>query len=84
MTTEIRITADEAKRLKNDTAFQTFVDMVREEQKRLFADSSAEDVSAREQAHAIIRALNKIENTLDAAISAEKFLDRKLKGTAPS
>ena len=30
MMTDIRITADEAKRLKNDTAFQQFVNIVRE------------------------------------------------------
>lgn len=77
MTTEIRITADEAKRLKADTAFLLFFDQVREEQHRIFADSSAEDVSAREQAHAILRALNQIAAKLDAAIVAEKLLDRK-------
>lgn len=83
MTTEIRITADEAKRLKADTAFMLFCDKVREEQMRIFADSGVDDVSIREQAHGIIRALKQIEATLDAAIAAEKFLDRKLKGTAP-
>ena len=77
MTTEIRIAADEAKRLKADTAFLLFCDHVREEQHRIFADSSAEDVSAREQAHAILRALNQITAKLDAAIVAEKLLDRK-------
>jgi hypothetical protein len=80
MTTEIRITADEAKRLKADTAFLLFCDKVREEQHRIFADSSAEDVSAREQAHAILRALNQITSKLDTAIAEEKMLDRKLKG----
>lgn len=77
MSTDIRITADEAKRLKADTAFILFCAKVREEQLRIFADSGAEDVSAREQAHAIIRALNQIEATLDAAVTAEKLLDRK-------
>ena len=60
-----------------------FCKKVREEQMRIFADSGVDDVSIREQAHGIIRALKQIEATLDAAISAEKFLDRKLKGTAP-
>lgn len=83
MTTNIRITADEAKRLKADTAFLTFCGNVRDEQLRIFADSGVEDVSTREQAHAILRALNQIEGMLDAAIVAERFLDRKFKGTAP-
>ena len=77
MTTEIRIQADEAKRLKNDTAFVRFVDDVRKDQMMIFAHSDASDVDAREEAHSIIRALNKIEMVLDAAIAAEAMLDRK-------
>lgn len=77
MTVETRILAEEAKRLKNDTAFKQFVQEVRDRQVQAFANSAAEDVSAREEAHAIIRALNQIEMTLDATISAEVMLDRK-------
>ena len=77
MTTEIRIQADDAKRLKNDTAFTQFVEDVRNEQIRLFTTSDAQDVEQREEAHAILRALNKIEVQLDAAIAAETLLDRK-------
>ena len=77
MTTNIRITADEAKRLKNDTAFKQFVENVRENQMLIFANSSASEVEAREDAHAILRAVNQIEITLDAAITAEVILDRK-------
>jgi len=77
MSVDIRIQANEAKRLKADTAFQQFVQVVREDQMRIFANSAASDVEAREEAHAIIRALNQIEVTLDAAIGAETLLDRK-------
>ena len=77
MTTEILITADEAKRLKNDTAFKQFMQSVRDDQMRLFADSSASDVDVREDAHAILRAVNQIEIKLDASIQAEIILDRK-------
>ena len=77
MTTEIRIQADEAKRLKNDTAFQQFMQDVRDVQISTFTSSLASDVEAREEAHAIIRALNQIEVQLDAAIAAEILLDRK-------
>ena len=77
MTTDIRIEADEAKRLKKDTAFLRFMDDVRDDQMRVFANSEASDVDVREEAHAIIRALNKIEMFLDAAIAAEAMLDRK-------
>jgi len=77
MSVDIRIQANEAKRLKADTAFQQFVQVVREDQMRIFTNSAASDIEAREEAHAIIRALNKIEVSLDAAIGAETLLDRK-------
>jgi len=59
--TELRIQAEEAKRLKNDTAFQQFVQDVRDTQLHVFADSAASEVDVREEAHAILRALNQIE-----------------------
>jgi len=74
--TDIRITAEEAKRLKNDTAFQRFVNDVRDQQKTLFEHSAAHEIERREEAHSIIRALNQIEVNLDAAIAAETLLDR--------
>ncbi len=77
MTTEIRIKADEARRLKADIAFVAFMQEVRDEQIKLFADSGAADVADREEAHAIMRALNQIEMKLDAATTAEAFLDRQ-------
>jgi hypothetical protein len=80
MTTDIRIAAEEAKRLKNDTAFQQFVNIARERQKDVFASSAAHEVERREDAHAIIRALDQILVDLDAAIAAETLMDRKMKG----
>ena len=77
MSTDVRIQAEEAKRLKNDTAFQQFVQDVREQQIRQFTTSAAQDVEQREEAHAILRALDKIVVNLDAAIAAETLLDRK-------
>lgn len=77
MTTEIRIRADEARRLKADTAFMSFVQGVRDDQVKVFTDSAASDVEAREAAHGIICALKQIEMKLDAATTAETFLDRR-------
>ena len=74
---DIRINADDAKRLKADTAFTDFIQDVRNEQIRLFTTSVAEDVEQREEAHAMLRALTKIEVQLDACIMAETLLDRK-------
>ena len=53
MSTDIRIQADEAKRLKTDTAFLQFVQYVRDGQVQAYMDSAASDVEAREEAHAI-------------------------------
>mgnify|MGYP003634040678 CR=1 FL=1 len=77
MSTEIRIKADEAKRLKNDPAFKGFMVSVRDTQISVFIGSEAGDTSVREEAHAMVRALNLIEVNLDAAIAAETLLDRK-------
>jgi len=77
MSTDIRIQAEEAKRLKNDTAFKQFVQGVREDQMRIFANSAAQEIEQREEAHAILRALNLIEVNLDAALAAETLLNRK-------
>ena len=77
MSVDVRIRADEARRLKSDSAFSDFLQEVREEQMSNFANSGAADTAAREEAHAIMRALNQIEMKLDAAITAETFLDRK-------
>ena len=77
MSVDIRIKAEEAKRLKNDPAFKGFMISVREAQISVFMDSEADDINAREEAHAMVRALNLIEVNLDAAIAAETLLDRK-------
>ena len=77
MSTSIRIKAEDAKRLKNDTAFTQFIEDVRNEQIRLFTTSGAQDIEQREEAHAVLRALTKIEVELDAAITAETLFDRK-------
>ena len=77
MSTEIRIKAEEAKRLKNDPAFKGFMVSVREAQISVFMDSEADDINAREEAHAMVRALNLIEVNLDAAIAAETLLDHR-------
>ena len=77
MSTDVRIQAEEAKRLKNDTAFQQFVQDVRDQQIRQFTTSAAQDVEQREEAHDILRALDKIVVKIEDAIEAEKLLDSK-------
>lgn len=65
--------AKAARRLKSDSAFQEFIEDVRNAQLESFAASAASEIEAREEAHAILRALNQIEMSLDAAIAAERL-----------
>jgi len=77
MSTSVRVKADDAKRLKSDTAFTQFFEEVRQAQMSIFANSTKEQSEVREEAHAILRALNAVEVYLDAVIAAETLLDRK-------
>jgi hypothetical protein len=77
MSTSVRVKADDAKRLKSDTAFMQFFEEVRQAQMSIFANSTKEQSEVREEAHAILRALNAVEVYLDAVIAAETLLDRK-------
>jgi hypothetical protein len=71
------INANEARRLRDDTAFLQFMAAVRQSQINRFLSSGSDDVEIREDAHAIVRALNLIEAELDAAEAAELLENRK-------
>ena len=62
--------------LKNEWFIET-IQNLREEQKTIFANSSAEEVEKREDAHAILRALNAIEVSLRADVDAMALLNKK-------
>tara|TARA_S200002703_G_scaffold58275_1_gene50664 strand:- start:3416 stop:3664 length:249 start_codon:yes stop_codon:yes gene_type:complete len=62
--------------LQNDWFRETIKDL-REHQKNVFANSGKDDVSDRDEAHAILRALNAIEHLLQADVDAVKLLQKK-------
>jgi hypothetical protein len=62
--------------LENDWFIETIEDL-RERQKEAFANSSVDGVHIREEAHAILRALNLIEQTLQSDVDAIKFINKK-------
>lgn len=69
-----------AKRSKSLLENEWFVETMknlRDTQLRTFANSSAQEVEKREDAHAIYRALNEIEFLLRADVDAEKLIERK-------
>lgn len=70
----------DAERLKKDPAFVAFLQEVRDAQLEAFAESGASDKEAREEAHAILRALAKLENVLEVAISRKGVEEHKQKG----
>lgn len=69
--------ASRARRLRDDEAFQEFVAEVRNGAIARFTESGAADTAAREEAHAILRALAAIEGQLQSAIDAESFAKKK-------
>lgn len=66
------------KLLANDTFVAVF-DSVRAEQVKRFLQSGKDDSEAREDAHAMTRALNEFENTLKRVITNEDMKDKRNK-----
>lgn len=62
--------------LENDWFIETIRDL-RQHQMNVFANSSADEVEIREDAHAILRALNAIEVSLRADVDAIEILKHK-------
>ena len=57
--------------------FQLIMKDLRNQQLEGFANSSADEVEKREDAHAILRALNQIEYILQAYVNAEMLIEKK-------
>ena len=57
--------------------FQLIIKDLRDQQLEGFANSSADEVGKREDAHAILRALNQIEYILQADVNAEMLIEKK-------
>ena len=73
----IQETASRAKRLRADEDFQNLIQEIRDDAIASFVNSAAADVEAREDAHAIMRAINKIDSTLAAKIDAQTVAEKK-------
>jgi hypothetical protein len=74
---DIEIRAARSKALLGHEHFIETMKDLRERQKDIFADSAASDVEGREEAHAIIRALNAIEVSLKADVDAVTILKKR-------
>ena len=64
--------------LANETFLEVFVSM-RTNQCNVFLHSKSDEVEKREEAHALLRALNEIENILQRSITDQDFRDKRSK-----
>lgn len=62
--------------LENEWFIATMKDL-RDRQMQIFASSAAGEIEQREDAHAILRALNEIENMLQSDVDAIALIKRK-------
>ena len=69
----------DATRLLNDDTFRQVFDIMRQEQVKLFLNSSVEDIEAREESHRMTRVLNKFERILKNAIVEEERQNKRNK-----
>ena len=69
--------AARAKALMQSDAFVDVMQDLRDRQIAAFVNSAADQIEAREGAHAMVRALNKIEEALQADVDAGTLLDKQ-------
>jgi len=74
---DIEQKAKRSKALLENEWFVETIKNLREDQKSIFANSSAQELEKREDAHAILRALNAIEVSLRADVDAMALLNKK-------
>lgn len=75
-----RVTAGDIDRMRNDSTFTAILDSVRSDQIQIFVQSGASDTEKRENAHSIIRALDKIEQALQSVVTEEAIKTKREKG----
>ena len=74
---DIKRRANRAKSLMQSDAFVSVMQDLRDRQVAAFVNSAAEQAEAREDAHPMVRALNKIEEALQADVDAGTLLDKQ-------
>jgi hypothetical protein len=74
---DYKVKAARSKLLLQSEHFQFSMEDLRNQQLQVFANSSADEKDKREDAHAILRALNQIEYLLQADVDAEMLIEKK-------
>ena len=75
--TETERRAARAKRLRGDDTFQQVIKELREDAIASFLNSGAQDSAARDEAHAMARAIAAIEGKLEGWIAAQSLAEKK-------
>jgi hypothetical protein len=75
--TDTELRAARAKRLRDDETFQKVIEEIRNEAIRAFLNSGPSDSETRDEAHAMTRALSKIEGKLNSWVSAQSLAEKK-------
>lgn len=73
----IKVKAARAKALMENDVFSGAIEDLQARQVAVFVNSAADDLAAREEAHAMVRALGKIKQTLQADIDAWNLLEKR-------
>jgi phosphomevalonate kinase len=76
----MKLMASDVARIINDETFRAIIDKVRADQVSTFVNSHRVDTEAREEAHSILRALDKIEQALQSVMSEEAIKQKREKG----
>ena len=74
---DYKVRASRSKALMQNEHFQLIMKDLQNQQLEGFANSSADEMEKREDAHAILRALKQIEYLLQADINAEILIEKK-------
>ena len=74
---DYKVKAARSRLLLQSEHFQFSMEDLRNQQLQVFANSSADEKDKREDAHAILRALNQIEYLLQADVDAEMLIEKK-------
>jgi len=73
------VSAADVDRVLRDSTFRAILEKVRSDQVAVFMNSAASDTEAREEAHAVIRALSKIEQAFKS-VKDDEAIKLKRKG----
>jgi len=74
---DIKQKAANARTLLANETFKEVLDNIKNDQIKVFLNSSIQDTAVREEAHSIVNAIHKIEHYLQSCINDEKMLDKK-------